>query len=80
MPPDSLDGLSDKEKAEIKTEYDVTSTLKKMGHDVHPIGLYNQLNVIGDALMEHKPHIAFNLSRSFMATRFTTSTSLVTWS
>ena len=65
VPPDTLDGLSDKEKAEIKTEYDVTSTLKKMGHDVYPIGLYNQLNVIGDALLEHKPHIAFNLLEEF---------------
>jgi len=32
VPPDSLDGLSDKEKIEIKTEYDVVSTLKQMGH------------------------------------------------
>jgi D-alanine-D-alanine ligase len=65
VPPDSLDGLNDKEKIEIKTEFDVISTLKKMGHDVYPIGLYNQLNVIGDALMEHKPHIAFNLLEEF---------------
>jgi D-alanine-D-alanine ligase len=65
VPPDSLDDLSDKEKVEIKTEYDVITTLKKMGHEVYPIGLYNQLNVIGDALMEHKPHIAFNLLEEF---------------
>ena len=65
VPPDTLDGLSDKEKLEIKTEYDVISTLKKMGHEVYPVGLYNQLNVIGDALMEHKPHIAFNLLEEF---------------
>jgi D-alanine-D-alanine ligase len=65
VPPDSLNGLSDKEKLEIKTEFDVVSTLKKMGHDVYPIGLYNQLNVIGDALLEHKPHIAFNLLEEF---------------
>ena len=65
VPPDSLDGLSDKEKLEVKTEYDVISTLKKMGHDVYPVGLYNQLNVIGDALLEHKPHIAFNLLEEF---------------
>src|SRR5205814_1444367 len=65
VPPDSLEGLNDKEKIEIKTEFDVTSTLKKMGHDVYPIGLYNQLNVIGNALMEHKPHIAFNLLEEF---------------
>ena len=65
VPPDSLDGLGEKEKLEIKTEYDVTSTLRKMGHEVYPIGLYNQLNVIGNALMEHKPHIAFNLLEEF---------------
>ena len=65
VPPDSLDGLSEKEKLEIKTEYDVTSTLRKMGHEVYPIGLYNQLNVIGNALIEHKPHIAFNLLEEF---------------
>src|SRR6187549_150223 len=65
VPPDSLNGLSDKEKLEIKTEFDVISTLKKMGHEVYPVGLYNQLNVIGNALMEHKPHIAFNLLEEF---------------
>src|SRR3989442_13112744 len=65
VPPETLDGLSDKEKIEIKTEFDVTSTLKKMGHEVYAVGLYNQLNVIGDALMEHKPHVAFNLLEEF---------------
>jgi len=65
VPPDSLEGLNEKEKLEIKTEFDVISTLKKMGHEVFPIGLYNQLNVIGNALLEHKPHIAFNLLEEF---------------
>ncbi|HLE63977.1 MAG TPA: hypothetical protein VI750_12585 [Pyrinomonadaceae bacterium] len=65
LPPESLDGLTEKEKLEIKTEFDVISTLKKMGHEVYPVGLYNQLNVIGNALMEHKPHIAFNLLEEF---------------
>ena len=65
VPPDSLDGLSDKEKIEIKTEYDVVSTLNKMGPELSPVGLYNQLNVIGNALMEHKPPVAFNLLEEF---------------
>jgi D-alanine-D-alanine ligase len=65
VPPDSLNGLSEKEKQEVKTEFDVISTLKKMGHDVYPVGLYNHLNAIGDALLEHKPHIAFNLLEEF---------------
>ena len=65
IPPDSLKGLSDKEALEVKTEFDVISTLKAMGHDVHPVGLYNQLNAIGNALLEYKPHIAFNLLEEF---------------
>ena len=65
VPPDTLEGLNEKEKLEVKTEFDVITTLKKMGHEVFPIGLYNQLNVIGNALMEHKPHIAFNLLEEF---------------
>src|SRR6266550_8929149 len=65
VPPDSLEGLSSKDAMEIKTEYDVISTLKTMGHEVHTVGLYNQLNAIGNALLEHKPHIAFNLLEEF---------------
>ena len=65
VPPDSLAGLSSKDAQEVKTEYDVISTLKSMGHEVYAIGLYNQLNAIGNALLEHKPHIAFNLLEEF---------------
>ncbi len=65
IPPESLKGLSDKEAQEVKTEFDVISTLRAMGHEVHPVGLYNQLNVIGNALLEHKPHVAFNLLEEF---------------
>jgi D-alanine-D-alanine ligase len=65
VPPDSIEGLSAKEIAPFKTEWDVISTLKKVGHDVAPVGVYNNLGVIGNALMEHKPHIAFNLLEEF---------------
>ncbi|HXM35303.1 MAG TPA: hypothetical protein VN920_08955 [Pyrinomonadaceae bacterium] len=65
IPPDSLTGLSSKDAQEVKTEYDVISTLKSMGHEVHAVGLYSQLNPIGNALLEHKPHIAFNLLEEF---------------
>ena len=64
-PPETLEGMTDKDKLEVQTEFDVISTLKKMGHEVYPIGLYNQLNAIGNALLEHKPHIAFNLLEEF---------------
>jgi D-alanine-D-alanine ligase len=65
VPPDTLDGLTEKEALAVRTEYDVVATLKKMGHEVYPVGLYNQLHVIGDALLARRPHIAFNLLEEF---------------
>ena len=65
VPPDTIEGLSAKEIAPWKTEWDVISTVKKMGHDVYPVGVYNNLGVIGNALIEHKPHVAFNLLEEF---------------
>ena len=65
VPPDSIEDLVAKEIAPFKTEWDVISTLKSIGHDVLPVGVYNNLGVIGNALMEHKPHIAFNLLEEF---------------
>jgi D-alanine-D-alanine ligase len=65
VPPDSVDDLTPKEIAPFKTEWDVISTLKKMGHEVLPVGVYNNLGVIGNGLLEFKPHIAFNLLEEF---------------
>ena len=65
VPPDSVDDLTPKEIAPFKTEWDVISTLKKIGHEVLPVGVYNNLGVIGNALLEFKPHIAFNLLEEF---------------
>ena len=33
VPPESIEGLSDVEAAPWKTEYDVTVTLRELGHD-----------------------------------------------
>jgi len=65
VPPETIEGLTPKEIAPFKTEWDVISTLKKMGHEVSPVGVYNNLGVIGNALLEAKPHIAFNLLEEF---------------
>jgi len=65
VPPDSVADLSAKEIAPFKTEWDVISTLKKIGHEVSPVGVYNNLGVIGNALLEFKPHVAFNLLEEF---------------
>ena len=65
MPPDSIPEGVEKEKQPWRTEYDVISTLKSIGHDVVPVGLQSDLEVIKKAREEHKPQVAFNLLEDF---------------
>ncbi len=65
VPPETSDGVSEKEMERIKTEYSVVSTLRNMGHEVYPVGFYSDLSAIQKAIEEHKPHIAFNLLEEF---------------
>ena len=48
-----------------KTEYDVVSTLRTLGHDVKPLGVKSDLGVLRAAIEDWKPHIAFNLLEEF---------------
>jgi D-alanine-D-alanine ligase len=64
VPPDPLNG-QDVTRAEWKTEYDVVSTLRKLGHDVKPLGVKSDLGVLRSAIEDWKPHIAFNLLEEF---------------
>ena len=65
VPPETLDGVENKEKELWRTEYDVVSTLRQMGHEVWPVGVRSELGVIRQAIEERKPHIAFNLLEEF---------------
>jgi D-alanine-D-alanine ligase len=62
-PEDSKD--VDLATAEWKTEYDVVTTLRDMGHRVQPLGVRGDLGVIRQAIEEWKPHICFNLLEEF---------------
>ena len=64
-PPDTLEGYSEKQISEWRIEYDVISNLKKLGHEVTPVELYDNLDVLKKALDETKPHVAFNLLEEF---------------
>ncbi len=64
VPPDHLNG-HDLAAVEWKTEYDVVSTLRKLGHEVMPLGVKSDLGVIRSAVEDWKPHIAFNLLEEF---------------
>jgi D-alanine-D-alanine ligase len=65
VPPESLDGMSEREITNIKMEYDVVTTLQNMGHDVQVLGCSDDLGVIRRALEEFKPRIAFNMLEDF---------------
>src|SRR6188472_1608080 len=51
--------------ANWKTEHDVLQTLRELEHDVHPLGVNDDLAGIRQANDEFKPHIAFNLLEAF---------------
>ena len=65
VPPENLEGQTDKQILEYKTEYDVVSTLRKMGHDARPLGVIDDLGKIRKEVEEWKPHVAFNLLEEF---------------
>ena len=42
LPPDSLEGLSEKEIYACKTEWDVFTTLRASGHEVQGLGMQSR--------------------------------------
>ncbi len=64
-PPRSLDGLTDEQVSEWKMEYDVVAALETRGYDVTTVEASYDLNLIRDALEEHKPQIVFNMLEDF---------------
>lgn len=65
VPPESLDGYTDDEILEWKTEFDVVNTLREMGHTVLALGVSDDLGVLRRATEEFKPHIWFNILEEF---------------
>lgn len=65
VPPDSMDGFSDEEVLNWKTEYDVCQTIRELGHDLLKLGVSNDTGVIRNALLDWKPGIVFNLLEEF---------------
>ena len=65
VPPESLEGHTEKEIDEWRTEYDVTTTLRKAGHDVRCMGVLDSLTELRTAIAEWKPDVVFNLLEEF---------------
>ena len=65
VPPLTLDGVSEKELDAWKAEFDVCETLRRLGHEVLPIGVYDDLAPIRQALRDFNPDITFMLLEEF---------------
>lgn len=70
VPPKTDAGLSEQEMMSCKTEYHVLQALKRMGHDVEPLVVGSDLNVIREAIKLRTPHIVFNLLEEFRGVDF----------
>ncbi|HUF48358.1 MAG TPA: hypothetical protein VMM93_11120 [Vicinamibacterales bacterium] len=66
VPPAEVSG-HDLDSAPWRTEYNVVTTLRNrpLRHDVHVVGVKDELATIRQANDEIKPHIAFNLLEAF---------------
>jgi D-alanine-D-alanine ligase len=65
MPPETIEGLSEQQWYEAKTEYDVVSTLRELGHDARPIGLSDDIHPLRELIETWKPDIAWSLIEEF---------------
>src|ERR1051325_7993843 len=65
IPPATIEEGTDITTAPWRTEYDVVSTLTAMGHELHVLGVHDDLGEIRRVVTEWKPHIAFNLLEGF---------------
>jgi D-alanine-D-alanine ligase len=65
IPPETIDEGTDITSAPWRTEYDVVTTLRAMGHEVQVLGVHDDLSELRRAATEWKPHVAFNLLEGF---------------
>lgn len=64
VPPEDTTGV-DVINAEWKMEFDVTTTLQELGHEVKIVGVHDDLGAIRSAVEGFKPDILFNLLEAF---------------
>jgi len=65
VPPKSLEGITEEEMIPWQAEFDVCETLRGLGHEVYPLGVYDDLAPIRVALRDFKPDITFMLLEEF---------------
>ena len=65
VPPESIEGLTEKEIDVFRTEYCVYATLYNLGHKVRVLGVGDRLSDLRETIRDWKPHVVFNLLEEF---------------
>ncbi len=65
VPPDNLDEYDEDNPPDWKMEYDVVATLANLGHEVHTLGVLDDLGPIRQSILEWQPDIAFMMLEEF---------------
>ncbi len=65
VPPESVADTEQKERAPWRTEYDVVSALRELGHAVRVLGVEDEIDVLRSACREFTPDVVFNLLVEF---------------
>lgn len=69
-PPPDQDFSEEFKTEEWKTEAQVVSELKKLGHDVHYLGIYEEIDLLYEGVKKIAPDIVFNLTEHFGGNRY----------
>ncbi len=65
VPPEDIEGLSEKEIDVFRSEYNVYSTLYNLGYEVRVVGISDQLSELSETVKTWQPHVVFNLLQEF---------------
>jgi D-alanine-D-alanine ligase len=65
VPPDSIEGLAEKDIQPFKTEYHVVETLRELGHEVQILGVSDALLPIRSTVEGWSPDVIFNMLVEF---------------
>lgn len=65
VPPNDATGYDLENPPDWKMEFDIISTLREMGHEVEPIGLYDDLTPVRSSILDWRPHVAFMMLEEF---------------
>ena len=65
VPPQELTGVAAADIKDCRSEYNVFSTLTKLGHEIRVLGIGDRLKELREAIQEWRPHVVFNLLDEF---------------